>query len=241
MSENAKQAEEQREKYTVEVEDHEDFEADAQIKVLTSNELCKLANEYFHAAFADYEGCQVEMSNGQMSFYLVFNHGKHDDETVHYAVDMASKENVGNDVIRRARQFDRLAKEGDRYHITQDGIDIIKDFIFPRYVDRKTGKANWGNLVSDFSERSNSYYGPTVQLTKVANIDPKAICAKVFGYKGEDGVIYDYSVDVKGVVNALYAGATKNYVLWVTKASAEHMAKTFEKLGVGTVASSFIR
>lgn len=235
-----KQPEEKRTPYVLEVEPMK-FEADAEVKILTSNELCRLTNEYFKAAFGDYEGCFFEMAQGAPTITLVFNHGKHEENKV-YAVDMADTKKVGNSVIEKSRLYDRLVKEGDRYHITDDGKDIIENLLAPRYFNN--GKPNWGTIVTDYVDRPSSYYGPYggVQLTRIVGIDPKAICAIIYGKKEDDSWL-DYAVEVKADLSARngFGIASPNYVLNITKAYNEHITKTYEKLGFCMAGSNIIR
>lgn len=225
----------ERQPYVLEVEPM-DFVADAEVKITTSNELCKLTNEYFRAAFADYEGCKFEMSSGYPTLTLVFNHCEHKEGNV-YACEMSSGKTVGNSVIDRSRAYDRLAKEGDRYLITEDGKDIIKPLLAPRYANN--GNPQWGNIVAETSERQ--MYGPGVQFTRVIGIDPKAICALIYGKK-EDGSWLDYAVEVKADLSARngFGISASNYVLYITKAYDEHIKKTYEALGFGSAVNSDI-
>lgn len=232
--------EDSRAPYVLDVEPM-DFNADAEVKIITSNELCRLVNQYFKAGFADYEGCIFEMSQGAPSITLVFNHGKHDEDKT-YAVDMMADKKVGNSVLEKSRMYDRLVKEGDRYHITEDGMDIIKPLLLPRYFNN--GKVNWGVVVTDYVDRQATYYGPQngVQLTRIIGIDPKAICRILYGKKQGDSYL-DYAVEVKADLSTHngFGISSPNYVLNITKAYNEHIKKTYEKLGFGTVGSSIIR
>ena len=239
---NAVETEEKRVPYTVEIDETIPFNADAETKILTSNELCKLANELFRQLFADYEGCYFEMSkNGPATITAVFNHGKHE-EGRHYAVDMAAAKDAGNDVIQRARAFDRLAKEGDRYHITEDGKDIFKKFLAPRFVERN-GKVNWGLIVSDYVERPNAFYGTATQYTKIEGIDPRQLCFALFGAKEENGERLDYAVEVRASVSSYntYGLVAPNYALYILRAHEDNLKETYEKLGFGAVGSGIIR
>ena len=234
--------EEKRIPYTVEIEETVPYKADAEIKILTSNELCKLANTLFHALFADYEACYFDATkNGPATITAVFNHREHV-EGAHYAVDKAANaKDAGNDVIQRARAFDRLAKEGDRYHITEDGKDIFKKFLSPRFFERN-GKVNWGLLVSDYVEQTNRFYGNTQQLTKIEGIDPRMLCFALFG-KEDNGEKLYYAVEVKAAISNFNSVgiANPNYVLHITRAHEDHINDTYDKLGLGSAGSRLIR
>jgi hypothetical protein len=107
------------------------------------------------------------------------------------------------------------------------------------------GKPNWGNIVTDFVDRSvGNFYGPQggVQLTRIIGIDPRQICAILFGKKDGDCWL-DYGVEVKADLtsNNGFRVSAPNYVLSITRAYTDHITKTYEKLGFGTVGSNIIR
>ena len=240
MSEEAKKTEEQRTKYSVNVEPMA-FEADAESMTLTSEELCALTNEFFKAAFADYAGCKFEASQGQPVMSLYFDHVKHaEDDAKYYACDMVGSKTSGSTVIDRTRNYDRLVKEGDRYHLTDDGKDVIQPLLLPRFANRRN--LNWGDIVADFVDRSNvSYFNPMNggnAMTKVMYIDPNAICAKLFGDKG-----FSYSVQIRGDLYAFRNGfgGAANYVLNILKVDNDVITKTYKKLGVGVIGVDYVR
>lgn len=241
MSERKTEATEERKPYTLTVEPIE-FAADAEVKILTSNELCKLVNEYFRAAFADFEGSLFEMSQGAPSISLFFNHPKHVEGAV-YACDTVDGKKVGNSVLDRINSYDRKVKEGDKYHVTDDGKDIIKPLLSPKYFNN--GRVNWGNITFEFADRTTvNYYQPQAaqHMTKIIGIDPRAICAIIFGSKDADGTL-DYDIDVKADLSARngFVNAHPNYVLNVMKAHNNVISKSYEKLGFGAAGSSIIR
>ena len=232
---------EERKPYSLEVEPMV-FESDAEIKFLTSNELCKLMNDYFKAAFADYEGSIFEMGQQGLSISLFFNHPKHVEGAV-YACDTADAKKVGNSVLDRINAYDRQVKEGDRYHLTEDGKDIIKPLLASRHFNN--GKVNWGNITCEFADKNPSnYYQPQAaqHMTKVTGIDPRAICAILFGSKDETGSV-DYAVEVKSnlSMNNGFAASHPNYVLSIMKAHTDVLVKTSEKFGLGVAGSAIVR
>lgn len=237
MSEK-KQAE-ARTPYVLEVEPLV-FESDAECMTLTSTELCNLTNEYFKAAFADYAGCKFETVGGAPSITLCFSHIKHDEDSdLVYACDMTAGKVTGNNVIDRTRAYDRLVKEGDRYHLTENGKDVIKELLMPKLANDKN--LNWGKITADFIDRSQAtYFNPNNAqvLTKVMSIDPNAMCAKLFGAKG-----FGYSVQIRGDLYAHRPGVTgsQNYVLNILRVDNKTIQKTYEKLGIGVIGSDFVR
>ena len=241
MSEEKKElkdAETKREPYKIEIESL-DFKEDFSGKFLTSNELCKLTNEIFRAAFADYVGSQFELVNGMPMISLYFDHAKTKNGT--YACERVGAKQSGNNVIDRTRSRDQQLREGDRYHLTEDGIDVIKVLLSPRFYNQ--GKPNWKNIVSDVADRTaTSMYQPQQiqQLTKVVGIDPKAICKLIYGEKEDDSFL-DYDVVVKANLSQGLVNSYPNYLLSITKAYTAHIQKTYENLGIGMIGSNIVR
>ena len=108
MSETmSKQDEEQKESRTpYEVSmDPIDFEADCDMKFLTSNDFCKLTNEYFKAAFSDYIGSTFEAVQGIPSISLYFTHADVDGTR---AVQRADKKETGSTLLDKTRSRDLI-------------------------------------------------------------------------------------------------------------------------------------
>lgn len=234
-------AEENRTPYSIEM-DPIPFEEDFSGKYITSVQLCKLTNQLYRAGFADYAGCTFEVINGLpiMSFY--FNHTRPTEDGV-YACERGDGKTAGNTILDRTRTRDRQMREGDRYKITEDGKDVIVKLLHHRFFNN--GKAQWGNVVSDITDRSAAtFYNPNaaVQMTKITGIDPRRICAVLWGDEAE----CDYGLEVKanlavGTPGMPGAQQNPNYLLSITKAFSENIKKTYESLGIATMGSNIIR
>lgn len=238
----ATETKETRNPYVVDIEPIP-FNGDYDGKIMTSNNFCKMVNQVYKAAFADFEGCMFEVINGVPFISFIFNHTRPTEDGI-YACERSGAKSEGNTIIDRARNRDRQLREGDRYYLTEDGKDVILELLAPMYY--KNGKPDWSKLVSDFSDRTvgNMYGHPAnaPQLTKVSGIDPKLLCAKFWGRKGGA----DYGVEVK--YNLAYntpmmpgGQQNPNYVLAITKANGENLRKTCNALGIGTIGSNIIR
>lgn len=246
MSNDKKEA--KRDKFVIEVEEHEPFEATAATKYITSNELCKVVSELFKGVFADYEGCRFETSTGgEPTITLYFNHGRYDENATVACHIAGRNDGDGSTVIRNIRRRDIQMREGDRYHLTDDGKDAIMDLLTPRAYNN--GKPNWGNIVQDIMDRTpTSYYMPANQIpqyTRVNFIDIRRLCGLIYG-KNIDNDQMDYQVSIATPLNqmnfgmnGMQMGAT-NYVLTITRASLKEVTKMYEKLGYGNVMGSNI-
>jgi hypothetical protein len=243
MSEEIKKNE-TRETYVVEINPVE-FNASFATKLTTSMKLSDLANEYFTAAFEGYQGCVLEMNNGQPTFSLYFDHDNHQ------GIVACSKEEgaLANDtLLNKVRSRDRQLREGDRFYITKDGEDIIKPLLLPRLVDNK-GKVNWKQIVADVVDPimpvANAGFGiyqPRRQSTKITGIDPARLCQLLFGAQDEDGRHLDYVVGVVGTAGAVNAtGTVSNYVLQISRTYYENLLATYDELGINSMASGFVR
>lgn len=244
MSEEKKEVlkEEQRIPFTIDVEPGE-FEPEFAGKYLTSKEFCSLTNEIFRAVFDDYVGSQFEISNGTPLMSLYFDHARKSNDGT-YACEQASSKSTGNVTMDKIRRRDIRIKEGDRYHLTEDGQDVIKTLLHPRFFNQ--GKIQWKNIVSDIQERTvASYYQPQniQQMTKVIGVDPVAICKLIWGTETDaDGKGIDYGIEVRGsLTQGMPNNIYPNYLLTITRAYSEQIHKTYEKLGYGGIVSSIIR
>ena len=242
MSEAKKETQESRTPYKIDIEPIS-FESNYEGRFMSSMDFCKLTNQIFRAAFVDYVGCTFEVQNGYPSISLYFSHARDLDGT--RACDRVAGKQSGNSIIDKTRGRDLQLKEGDRYHITDDGIDIIKPLLQPRYFNQ--GKPNWKQIVTDITDRSGaSMFNPNnvQQLTKVIGIDPRQICAIIYGSKDEEGSYVDYGIEIKAdltIRNNMMPTGNPNYAIVVTKAYNRTIADVYEKLGIATVGSNIVR
>lgn len=238
-----------RQPYKLEIE-RDDFAPDYEGKYLTSIEFCKLANQIFGAAFFNFNGSKFEVNAGQPVINLFFTHVDKlpdDAQITHLATTRSSGNKVGSTVIDKTRGRDNLMNNGDRYYLTDDGIDIIKPLLFPRLFNN--GKPNWNQIVTEIADRNgSSIYGTmnVLQLTKVTGIDPKRVASLIWGRKDEDGDI-DYGISVMRdlTINTGFGmpgmQPGQNYALNITRAHTAAISKTYESLGLGTLGSSIVR
>lgn len=241
-TENTKET--KREKFVISNDEPLKFMADGAMKFTTSLEFCKLTNEIFSAVFTDYRGCTFEMSGAGPTMSLYFNHVKTTDDGT-YACERAGSKEVGNSIIDKTRARDRQLREGDRYMLTEDGKDVISSLLIPRLYNQ--GKIDFRKIVTDIFENNGTTYNPsTVQITKVVGIDPRRICALIWGDKDpeNDKAKYDYGIDVKSDINRQFGwgGAynAPNYALVITQANTAVLESTCQKLGFNTNQSSIV-
>lgn len=235
----------ERTPYTVHFEQRPKLAYVGKSVYITSNELCQIANEVFHATFADYEGCCLEFGQGgDPTVSLFFNHGQYE-EGQHVAVSRNTANKAVSETLSRIRLRDQLMKDGDRYFVTDDGKDIITKLLTNRAFNNN--KPNWGVLAAEHVDKNmyNMYnMQPVPQLTKIMQIDLNRLVAFIFGRKDEDGSDIDYVVTVSGLINPIMGSApssSKNFMLNITAVSANNVKSLYEKLGLGTMGSDIIR
>lgn len=240
--------EKEREKYEVSVEPVS-FEQDYSGKFISSIDFCKLANEYFRAAFVDYIGCTFEANQGMPVISLYFSHAKFDNGVC--AVSRLEGNQTGSSLLDKTRSRDKLYKEGDRFQITEDGIDVISSLLLPKLYNG--GKINWKNIVTDVVDRTTqNFYAPqqAQQVTKISGIDPRNICALLWGKSETDPdtnekSYVDYGVSIMAdltIKSGLMPGnQNANYALSITKAYNGHLQNTYEKFGIMSANSNIIR
>lgn len=248
MSDQNKNNQKQRKTFKIELEDRLPFDAIAESKYLTSNELTKMTSELFKTVFADYEGCIFDTSNGEPTICLIFNHGKYDEDAV-VACERAGNKASGSSILDRSRNRDRQLQEGDRYYLTDDGKDVISSLLTPRAYNN--GNPNWKHIIAEYTDRNimNMYqYQQLPQYTKVSFIDLRNLCKLLFG-EDVNGDPVDYSVVIassltpNGYQPMGSAGVpvNMNYMLNITRASAKEVVAVYEKLGFGTMGTNIVR
>ena len=243
MSETMHNAEEKREPYVAELDQPLAFNYDAEAQILTSMRLGQSINAFFKEVFADYEGCKIEVSQrNELSLSLVFRHEANRDENKHYGVELSAAKKTHNSTLDRSRGKDYALLHGDRYTLTEDGMDIITPLVRPNYKTQN-GKINWGQIIADFSEGNTMYTWKTEQFTKVSGLDLNFVCSLLFGKKDQDGNNVVYMVDYRGVAGVpgfSIGGAAQNFVLWINRINVDKLQQTYADLGLGST-SSIIR
>ena len=116
--------------YRIEVASHETFNYLTKTSYIDSVSLCKKVSDLFKAAYADCYGSTFDVVPGQNAFMisLYFDHDNHGDDVVAVSRD-ATTSNERNSTLKRTRSFARRLAEGDRFHITQDGISGLTPFM----------------------------------------------------------------------------------------------------------------
>lgn len=236
-------SEEKREKFKIEL-DNEVFKPIGAFKLTTSAELGSLANEVFKAVFADYEGIIFEGANGgEPTYSLIFNHGKYDeDERVGVESAITDKTEAGSDAISRVRRMDNIYRNGARYLATDDLKDVVEKLLISPLYNK--GNPKWGQIVVEYSERAAyNIYNPNQmnQYTKINGISASRLASLIFGYKDDDGDIYDYDVKVLGGANAGFGGKPTNWILQISRASLQEVEELYKSFGYNTTTSQIIR
>lgn len=229
----------ERKPFVINVDEPVAFNAIAETKFITSNDLCQMVSELFRNIFADFEGCIFEYDNNfGPSLALVFNHGKYDEDAI-LACERASGKTVGSTVIDRTRTRDYFTREGDRYQLTEDGRDAVKSLLINRMYNN--GSPNFKSIVSEYVDRNAANMwnqGNLPQYTKVSYIDIRKVCCLIFGDKDDNNVPVDYEILVRSSMNqnSMYGGipAYQNYMLNIIRASLAETQKIYEKIGLGS-------
>lgn len=219
------------------------FEPDSEGKYLTSIELCELTRDIFKVAFANFYGCKFEFIQGVPSISLFFSHIDAPENGV-VATERSGAKVTGQNVIDATRNRDNLMRNGDRYVLTEDGLDIIKPLLLPQYYNKgKVDQKRFVSEVSDSNQASMFSQASAVQVTKVAGIDPRRIAAMIWGEKDEDGLV-DYGISVLKDLSFSgmnFPGAIpSNYMLNITRAHTDTITKTCSKLCINA-GSNIIR
>lgn len=234
-----------RQKFEIELDENMQFPSIADTAYMTSAELCKVTSELFRSVFADYEGCQFDVQGPEATISLLFNHGDYSNSDIPVACELASSSKSGAVVIDRIRRMDSLRQNGDRYYLTEDGMDAISELLTERLYNN--GKPNWKNIVSEYQDKSNSYggyygYQQAPVYTKVSGISIKRLCGLLFGIKDEAGQKFDYDIKIASALNPGFGNPSNAiYIMHISKVSVEELNNLLAKVGLTNNASNIIR
>jgi len=236
------------EEYRIEVSSHEPFNYLTKTSYIDSVTLCKKVSDLFKAAYADCYGSTFDVVPGQNAFMisLYFDHDNHGDDVIAVSRD-ASTSNERNSTLKRTRSFARRLAEGDRFHITQDGISGLTPFMMDakdaRFIYKKNNKqygapdvVNWDDnrVVSETADSAYGYGNAPQQLTKISYIDLGKIVELIYGAKDENGGKLVYLPRILRKMPS-FAGSigSDNYMLAIDCISDTNIADLANKMGIG--------
>lgn len=224
--------------------EHESFEHIIDSKFIPSSELCGIVSDLLRSIYGDFEGCTFDLiPNRQMqgqfipTFTLYFNHKDPATSTLPFACSKEIKEaNVKNDTLRRTRIFDDKINHGDRYYLTQNGIDGLEPFIMNAFR-KSDGTVNWGNVVADVADPMSSPFAGGVQLqyTKVEFIDPARMVEAIYGKVDKNDIKWVYDVRLlKSMPTMSFNGQqpVTNYMLAIERVCEPEVMALCNKLGI---------
>lgn len=249
MADQANAAEQKREPYCINKDGSAltNFASIANTAFIHSNQFANIVAATFRQTFADFEGCLFETTkDGRPYISFFFNHAKNENSDLPCACEMANGgATKGNDVISRMRQRDSLMKEGDRYTLTQDGIDIFSPLI-PDFYRNRNNKINWNNYVSESNDPTivpnqwdRSTWGrPHTQFTMVTLVDVNQLAKLIYGSRDkETNEIYDYEVIIRACLDAPmnpYQQYTRNhnYMLEIKQIPVHALQEVYKSIGI---------
>ena len=177
-------------------EDKLPYPSVAYINYTLSDEFCKTANPLFKAVFSDFEGFGVWLdidptSNRQIltmsAFFNQYKDDKNLDPDKYRAFSYDGKGKDGKESgFARINRFERIAEEGNKFHITDEAKDMIAPFMHPRALTNK-GEVNWDRtgVVTYRASQSGFGYSAPITYSVVNFIDPVKILREIYGAKAE--------------------------------------------------------
>jgi hypothetical protein len=226
-----------RKKFRIKV-DPEEFSPIGEFKIVTSDEFASAYYTILKSVFVDFEGILFNPGNGSApTLELLFNHnGSYSEDGIRALVNPADPKTKGSTVLDRVRARDDIYLNGDKYLLSEDAQDAIKEFLLPALYNG--GNVKWNKIVSPWSDRQiNTFYNTNnaPQYTKVIGIDLSRVAGLIYG-RGE----YDYEVSIMAPLNPQY-GRTNKYLLRIMRASSDEVKAVYEKVGISIYSNNIIR
>ena len=173
---------EERVKSTLVMEEPLEFNAITDSIVLQSTEFCEKVSNVFRTVFADFEGSRMDpdLTTGIPAITLVFNHLERPDCDLPYACTKDIDTKTQSDTVRRVRNYTNRLMTGDTYHMTEDGKDMLEQFIMniPRVRD-KNGSVKWKEVIMNVADGTAP--AKNQQYTCVSFLDVNLISKFLFG------------------------------------------------------------
>lgn len=226
--------------YKINVKSSENFCPTSAGKYIDSTEFCRKVNNILKAAYSDCVGTTFEPVPGTNTFMICayFDHLNHGSD-VTAVTKKQEDENTRNSTLRMTRAYNRRLQEGDKYHMTPEGKDGLKDFILNPgeargiYQQGKNGlQVNWGKICTDLAD--SSYGVAPQQYTKISFFDCAKLAAVIYGEEDEDGNPVEYGVRILRSLptyNGVNGGT--GYMLEVDRVSRNAVIELCNKFGIG--------
>ena len=177
-------AEENAMKIEVAQEDKLPFPTVAYSDYMSSDDFCKTAKPLF-GVFGDFVGFGVYLdTSANMPVLTMSAFFKQVDDAGDFQAfsrDVTGK-NDQNSGIQRIQRFDRVAAEGNKFHLNDEAKEMIAPFMHPKALTNK-GEVNWDRAGVVTYRASQSAFSAPITYSVINYIDPIKILREIYGSK----------------------------------------------------------
>ena len=230
----------------IEVLEPETLEVFASTALITTQQLAKRVNKLFSTAFVDYYGCVIYRLTGQGNqnmnqqfmvelHFKPLNAGAVDPSDSRVRAFKPVTENTdGPALLNGLRSIYAPYTQSTNFEITQDGSEILSEFMFTGLVD-PFKPASYKGAVQEY-QTAPSYMGNGPIMIRVQQLDLAKLVKKIYGYKSKEGTKLEYSVAPHLPVNgANFQNANipgnANWWVMITPIDVDKMTETASQLG----------
>ena len=224
--------------FKINIEEYEKFDSLVETSFITSTEFCKTVSELFRAVFPDCIGSSLDVVPGSNvhTISLFFDHLDHGDQIVAVTKD-TDDQKTKNVVLRSTRSYYTRLREGDKYHLTDEGKSALVDFLMDPQMARSIYSANyevkWDKIVSDVADPQAGMMNGR-QLTKVSFIDVDKLAAAIYGETNANGDKVVYRVRNLGSLPVYVGGySSSGYSLAVDRVVESNVQKMCNAYNIG--------
>ena len=229
--------------------------------VMSTDELCNIANLIF-GNFADHYGTKINMQpNGQLTFSVVFAQIENRDESKYYAFEPSSSLYKGQreSGLRRVLQLEKTIANGNKFQISEDGKSAMSKYMENDTKDNK-GNVRWNStqIITSYIENPVGGLNP-IPCNVINFVSVTKVLEEVYGTKARlltgisdngDAIIEEtdvYYLVVPGAVvpkHTIYGMATPTnegpFQVEIKQVSTPMTGKTLRDLGINYAYSSNI-
>ncbi len=179
-------AEENVMKIEVAQEDKLPFPTVAYSEYMSSDDFCKTAKPLFGTVFGDFVGFGVYLDTSAAMPVLTMSAFFKQVDDAGDAFQAFSRDVTGkndqNSGIQRIQRFERVASEGNKFHLNDEAKEMIAPFMHVKALNHK-GEVVWDRAGVVTYRASQSAFSAPITYSVINYIDPIKILREIYGSK----------------------------------------------------------
>ena len=197
------EVQQERQKATLQIDEHPKFEGLIDMIFTDTTEVCTKISQVFSGVFHDWYGSRIDIGQNREIITSVF-FAEQPQNVPNVEGKLNAIERIGSkkDIDSTIKTINSYIGGSNmkRYQLTQAGKDIL-EAVIPFRARNNKGKVEWQNLTSEDAVHNPMNYTGQSQVVYRTVIDLNRFIRLLYGTKDENGVEYQYSVNLGAPIN----------------------------------------